>query len=272
MYPSDDHVHSNHSFDGKDSIVTLAHRARDIGLKRLCLTEHIEPHHPNPDCDVPPQFGQWLAQIDQVRELVPEVCLCAGLEIGDNAPFRAEIGQTLCALPLDFRLLSLHLVDGLDPYEPAFFEGRGRQRAYRRYVEVQLESVLHFEDYDALAHLGYCGKFAPFAPEECPLRYQDAPDHLDAILRSLAHSGRALEINTSGLKRTDSTIPDLSILRRFKELGGEFVTLGSDAHQAADLCYRFGDGARLALDAGLRWGVYFMQRERCPYALEETHV
>lgn len=271
MYFSDDHVHSTYSFDGNDSVEAIARRAQEIGLQEVCLTEHIEPHHPDPACDMPPVFEAWLGEIDRVQALIPEVKLRRGIEIGDNAPFREEIYATLRALPLDYHLLSLHLVDNLDPYDhKAFFAGRGRDEAYRRYVEVQLESVLHFTDYDALAHLGYCGKFAPFSREECPLRWRDAPDHLDVLLRTMAEQGKALEINTSGLKRTDSPIPGWDILRRFRELGGEFVTLGSDAHRAEDLTYCFGEALRIAIYAGFRWGVVFEQRQRKPYALEES--
>lgn len=271
MFYSDDHMHSTFSFDGNDTIETMARRAKEIGLKEMCLTEHIEPHHPDPVCHAMPDFDAWLVEIDRVQALVPEVKIRRGIEIGDNAPYREEIYDTLHALPLDFHLLSLHLVDGLDPYEQeAYFAGRGRDAAYLRYVEVMLESVMHFNDYDALAHLGYCGKFAPFPREECPLRWRDAPDHLDMMLRIMAEQGKALEVNASGLRCTDSPIPGWDILRRFRELGGEFVTIGSDAHMASDLTFHFDEAIRIAIYAGFRWGAVFHQRQRKTYALEES--
>ncbi len=268
MLRADYHVHSNHSFDGKDSIEALCQAAVLENVTEFCLTEHIEPHHPNAQCDIPPVYANWFRDLAAARERFPGLTLRAGLEIGDNAPFREEIYATLDALPLDFRLLSMHLVDGLDPYDAVYFEGRSQEEAYRRYVEAKLESVLHFQDYDAVAHLGYCGKFAPYPPETRPLRWHHAPDHLDMLLRAIAQNGRALEINTSGLKQTDSPIPGWDILRRFAELGGEFVTLASDAHSGAFIGFRLEDARRIALSAGLRWGVTFDRRRAIPYTLE----
>ncbi len=268
MLKADCHLHSLHSFDSKSTLDEICHSAMQQGVSELCLTEHIEPHHPNTACDVPPVFADWLADIERARAAYPKVKLLAGIEIGDNAPFRQEIYATLDALPLDFRLLSLHLVDGLDPYDTNFFEGRTQKAAYARYAEVKLEGVMHFADYDAVAHLGYCGKFAPFEKEECALRWHHAPDHLDLLLRHIAQNGRALEINTSGLRRIGSTIPGWDILRRYAELGGEFVTLGSDAHTPDLVGYEFDEAARIALSAGLRWGVRYVARKAIPYPLE----
>lgn len=266
MLWADYHVHSEHSPDSTAELELICDAALAKDVREFCLTDHLDPGHPT--CDQPPAFDRWLADIAQCRQQYPALTIRTGLEIGDNLLVREGILQTLAGLPLDFRLLSLHLVDGLDPYDSVYFEGRTQEEAYRRYVEVKLESVLHFPDYDALAHLGYCGKFAPFAPEERPLRWHHAPDHLDMILRYLAQNGKALEINTSGLKNSDSTIPGHDILRRFAELGGEFVTLGGDAHSPEFVAYRFEDARRIALTCGLKWGVTFEKHQPIPYALE----
>lgn len=264
---ADYHVHSEHSPDSTAELELICDAALAKDVREFCVTDHIDPGHPT--CDQPPVFNAWLADIARCREEYPGLVIRTGLEIGDNAALREDILRMIDPLPLDFRLLSLHLVDGLDPYDSAFFEGRTQEEAYRRYVEVKLESVLHFSDYDAVAHLGYCGKFAPYPPAVRALRWRHAPDHIDMLLRFLAQNGKALEINTSGLKQTDSPIPGWDILRRFAELGGEFVTLGSDAHAPEYLAYRFDDARRIAVSAGLKWGVTFKNRKPTPYKLEE---
>jgi len=269
MLMADCHVHSRHSFDSTSTLDEICTAALAAGISEVCLTEHIEPYHPHAHCDVPPVYGDWLADIARAQAAFPGIRLLAGIEIGDNPPYRQGIYHTLDALPLDFRLLSLHLVENVDPYDAAFFEGRTRREAYASYTEAKLESVLHFDDYDAVAHLGFCGKFAPYPPQERPLRWRDAPDHIDLLLRHIARHGRALEINTSGLRKMDSTIPGWDILRRFAELGGEFVTLGSDAHTPDSVGHRFDDARRAAVSAGIRWGVRYAARKPEPYALGE---
>ena len=268
MLRADYHVHSNYSFDGKADVAEQCAAAVRENVAELCFTEHVDLHHPTPICRTLPDFPAWLDHLAQARKRFPSLVVRTGLEVGDNAPHRAEIQALVKTLPLDFCLLSLHLVDDVDCYEPAFFAEQSQATLYRRYAELKLESALHFEEYDAIAHLGYCGKFAPYPPEERPLRWRHAPDHIDALLAHIAHTGRALEINTSGLKQMSVAIPGPDILRRFAELGGEFVVLGSDAHAPEFVGYRLEEAREMALEAGIRWGVTYVAHEPTPYALE----
>ena len=94
------------------------------------------------------------------------------------------------------------------------------------------------------------------------------PDVVDAILKKLAQDGKALEINTSGLKNGGSApIPGPDIVRRFIELGGEFVMLGSDAHYAEYVGYEFDRARRMALECGAKYTLSFEQRHGTPIAL-----
>lgn len=261
----DYHLHSTHSMDGRQSLEDICLQAMALGLEEICITDHIEPHHPDPGVDKPPEFPVWLAEIAAVREKFPKLVIRQGIEIGDNAPYREEIRAVLDTLPLDFRLLSLHLVDNMDPYMPRYFEGKTQEQAYRRYVEQRMESILHFHDYDAIAHLGYVGKFAPFPPEIRPLRYHHAPDHMDVLLKHLAENGKALEINASGLRQTDSPIPGADIIKRFLELGGELFTFGSDAHQADHIYQHVEKAKKIAKSCGARWQASYQKRKCIPW-------
>lgn len=263
----DYHLHSTHSMDGRQSLEEIAQRALALGIDEICVTEHIEPHHPTPGVDKPPIFSEWLREVQKVREKYPGLILRQGIEIGDNAPYRGEIIATLDALPLDFRLLSLHLVDNVDPYEAVYFEGKTQAEAYRLYVQRRLESVKNFPDYDAIAHLGYVCKFAPYPPQVRPMRYAHAPEELDALLRHLARAGKALEINASGLRETDSPLPGADIIRRFLELGGEFFTFGSDAHQPDHIYLHVERAKDIARSCGARWQASFERRRMKVYPI-----
>ncbi len=263
----DYHLHSRHSMDGRQTVEEICLRAMELGLQEICFTEHIEPHHPDPKSDIPPVYSKWLAEIESMRTKYPELILRQGLEIGDNPPYRNEILQTLQSLPLDFHLLSLHLVDNVDPFEPVFFEGKSKEAAYRRYVECRAESVLSFPDYDSIAHLGYVCKFAPYPPTERPLRYCHAPDEFDAIFKHLAQNGKAMEINTSGLRATDSPIPGADLIKRYLELGGEFFTFGSDAHAPDQLYSHVEKAKEIARTCGAKWQVSFVKRKMQVWAI-----
>ncbi len=134
-------------------------------------------------------------------------------------------------LPLDFHLLSLHMVNGIDPWEKdKYFPGKTRTQAYREYAEAKAASILLWDDFDSIAHIGYVSRYSPYTGDEKPLYYRDAPDAFDSIFRHIIDHGKCLEVNTCASAGTDNNLPHVTLIRRYIELGGENFTFGSDAH------------------------------------------
>lgn len=263
MYRVDYHLHTRHSMDCQMPLDTLCEAALAANLQEICITDHTEFGHPDPTSDIPPDADAWNADIDRARDRYPSLVIRRGIEIGDNPLCRDRIVAWHNALGLDFHLLSLHLIDNADPYFPDFFDHREQGPFYRRYVESKLESVAAWnpKDYDAMAHLGYCAKFAPY-PLACrPLRYEHASDAFDAIFDILAQEGKALEINVSGRKTMDECIPDKQLLTRFRERGGELVTVGSDAHLPEYVGKWLDDARALGRACGFRHLATYAGRE-----------
>lgn len=230
----DYHLHTLHSMDGLQTMQELCESMLAKGVQEICLTEHIEPGHPDPSVDIPPVWDVWFNEIRQMRVMFPTLTIRAGVEIGDNPPIHDEIVKMLAPLPLDFHLLSLHLVDGVDPYEQdKYFAGKTHAQAYREYAEAKARSILMWDDFDSIAHIGYAAKYGPYVGDDRPLRYEDAPDAFDAIFRHIIDHGKCLEINTSGYKSTGDCIPHTSLIRRYIEMGGENFTFGSDSHDVS---------------------------------------
>lgn len=227
----DYHLHTFHSMDGRQSVEDLCRTMVERGVEEICLTEHIEPGHPEEGMDLPPNWPVYMEEIHHMREKYPQLTIRAGVEIGDNPLLRDQIKSDLDKLPLDFRLLSLHLVNGIDPYDKKkYFAGKNRNQAYREYAEAKAESILAWTDFDSIAHIGYAAKFSAFTGPEQALVYGDAPDVFDTILRHVIDLGKCLEVNTSGFASTGDTFAHSSIIRRYIELGGENFTFGSDSH------------------------------------------
>lgn len=256
----DYHLHTNHSMDGKQSVDALCKRAVALGLEEIGITDHIDPGHPSPGVDVTPVFDVWHKEIGLAKEAYPGLTIRVGLEIGDNMACRQQIYDIVDGQPLDFRLFSLHLIDGCDPYDDVYFGGKTQAQAYRQYVERRVESVTTFRDYDAIAHLGYVCKFAPYPRETRPIQYHHAPDAFDAIFKYLAQEGKALEINTSGLVNTDEPIPGPGIVKRYLELGGEFFTFGSDAHYEERVGIYLDKCREMVRSLGGKWQAGFHNR------------
>ena len=267
MRKMDYHLHTLHSMDGKQSMDELCSTMVSLGVDEICLTEHIEPGHPEPGADIPPIWDLWLNDIREARIKYPMLTIRAGVEIGDNPGYEQQIENMLQPLNLDFRLLSLHLVNGRDCWFPGYYDGRTRDECYREYAEAKAESVMRWKDFDSVSHIGYVAKFAPNQGPERPLRYEDAPDAFDTMFRYIIENDKCIEINTSGYNTTGDTLPHSTLIKRYIELGGTTFTFGSDSH-ATDRDYADIERAKEAVRAmGGKYQASFCRREKTLWKL-----
>lgn len=236
----DYHLHSSFSGDGKDAIEGICASALEKGLTHIAITDHHDIGNPKYEMA---DLAGYVAEIDKCRELFPGLNVAHGMEMD----YRAETWECMKGIPeklgLDFALLSLHFVDGIDPYLPEYFEGRSQREGYAYYLESLARMIRVTQGPWVLSHLTYVAKFARF--DKTVLQYEDYKDELDEVLRLAVGKGYGLEVNASGIKNNAGLLPGVDILRRYRELGGEIVTVGSDAHAAADV----GRWVREALDA-----------------------
>ena len=225
----DFHMHTRVSFDGHDTGLAMALAAKARGLKEICFTDHL-------DYDPLGKMGvlafdteRYNAEYDDLE--VPGLVIRRGMEFGMTADNREQFRLDLQRRPFDFVLGSIHFVDDLDVYFQEYWDGKTVFQAERRYLEETLRCVELQDDFDVLAHLTYIGKTHAHPAPRC-VPYEDHREIVDEILRVLAAKGKGLEINTSGVDRCGGFLPTEDYFRRFKELGGEIVTIGSDAHRA----------------------------------------
>lgn len=264
----DYHLHTLHSMDGRQTMEELCESMVRQGVQEICLTEHIEPGHPEEGMDIPPIWDVWFQEIETMRYRYPTLTIRAGVEIGDNPLLRPQIKKGLDEWPFDFRLLSLHLVNGVDYYHiDQYFSGKTRAQAYREYAEAKAESIMNWTEFDSVAHIGYAAKYSAYTGQERPLRYEDAPDAFDAMIRHIIRLDKCLEINTSGYSVMDDALPHTSIVKRYIELGGECFTFGSDSHNV-DRNYQDVERAKEHVRSlGGKYQASFCQRKRTLYRI-----
>lgn len=225
----DFHTHSQVSFDGHDPASAMVEAAVAAGLKELCFTDHIDYDPLAEEQTMLFDTRIYNAAYDHLSH--PALKIRRGMEFGMTPDNMQTFRKDLQRRPFDFVLGSVHFVDDLDVYFQPYWEGKTVLQAERRYLECTLECVKNHTDFDVLAHLTYISK-CRCHPAPRPVPYGDHQELLDEILRVLAQKGKGLEMNTSGVDRCGDYLPYAPYFRRFKELGGEIVTIGSDAHNA----------------------------------------
>ena len=225
----DYHMHSRVSFDGHCTGLEMAQAAVKAGLKEICFTDHL-------DYDPLEQMGVMAFDTQAYNEEydnleVPGLLIRRGMEFGMTVDNREQFKKDLARRHFDFVLGSIHFVDDLDVYFKPYWQDKTIFQAERRYLEATLESLKVHDDFDVLAHLTYIGK-ARHHHAHRPVNFNDHRELIEEILKILVAKGKGMEMNTSGVDVCGDFLPGIEYFKRFKELGGEIVTVGTDSHKA----------------------------------------
>ena len=274
MITADLHTHTSFSTDCDTPMEDLINEAIRRNLKVLCFTEHMDkdyPVYPDRDPNLYPEFwldtDAYLLGFNKLREKYEnKIRLLFGVEVGLQPHLAEWLAGYVNQYPFDFVIGSEHNPGNVDPYYPAYFEGRSEEEAYSQYFEETLVNLKLFSDFDALGHMDYVVRYGPNKNRN--YSYRKYSDLIDPILRFIIDKGIALEINGKGyLSGLGAPNPCKEIILRYKEMGGELITIGSDAHTTKDLCYGFTQIEELLLECGFKYHVVYIQREAAAYPL-----
>ena len=226
----DYHLHSSVSFDSTASAAEMAERAKQLGLREICFTDHYDFH--SDPLQKPNLFKVEAYGAAYDTLLTAGLVIRKGVEFGMTTWNTGELQALLAQREFDFVIGSVHFVDGYDPYEKEYWLDKSLEHAFGRYLEHTLDCVNVHSNFDVLGHLNYICK-SEYNPSHEPLFYKNYREICDEIMKVLIKKGKGMEINTSGVDRAGVFLPDAEFLKRYKELGGEIITVGSDAHNAA---------------------------------------
>ncbi|MCI8551494.1 MAG: PHP domain-containing protein [Lawsonibacter sp.] len=267
MYLVDYHTHTCCSPDSEAPLADMAETACRVGLTELCTTDHYDLLLED---GTPWERWDWSPVLEQYRAAAPAVPpgfrLLLGLELGGAHLDPGKAQGILDGAPLDFIIGSVHNLDpsagGIDFYHVPYPTREAAATALDDYF-ASLLALAPLPCYDALGHIIY------------PLRYINGraghtitlepwADQLDALLRTVVETGRAIEVNTCRGREVENW---RSILKRYRELGGELVTTGSDAHRPEDVGKGLEQAADLLRETGFRYLTLYRQRQPEPIKL-----
>lgn len=267
MIQADYHLHSNFSGDGLFTMESMVERGIQLGLKKMCMTEHMDYFYKDETGNLSDEF---ILDTDSYRqklfELKEKYCnqieLLFGIELGLHPAAASKNQMLISSYLFDFVIGSSHMCHDSDPYFPAFYENRTDEEAYREYFLSIAENVNSFSDFDVFGHLDYVVRYGKTKNRN--YHYKDYQDIIDSLLRYFIDSGKGIECNTGGLNpkyQLGTTNPCPEIINRYKELGGEIITIGSDAHRPEHMCYGFDTAAEILKSCGFRYYTVFKNRK-----------
>ncbi len=173
------------------------------------------------------------------------------MELGEPHWFPDETAAIIAAGPLDIVLGSVHCIKvGGEVVDASQFnerEGVDVAEATREYFREVLAMVEGGQVFETLAHLDYPKRYWP----EGAAGYQekDYESEIRAVLQAAARTGHVLEVNTT---RGDRLCPDLTVVRWWREVGGQAVQYGSDAHSPDKIAAGFQVATQMVESAGFK--------------------
>lgn len=261
---SDCHLHSSFSGDSDTPMEEMILQGISQGLETMCFTEHNDFAYPDYPSFPGDMFllntDSYLYDLARLKEkYAGKIRLLFGAELGLQPEVMRQNAIFARSHEFDFIIGSSHICHGKDPYYPDFFDGRNDEQAYREYFESILENIKKFSNFDVYGHLDYVVRYG--RTKDTSYSCETYSDIIDEILKLLLDKGKGIELNTGGIKSGMRDFhPCMGILKRYRELGGEIITVGSDSHDAKNIAAHFDRAAAVLKECGFNYYCIFEKR------------
>lgn len=242
----------------------MIERGIALGLTHMCFTEHMDMDYVYVKEEETGLFeldtDAYFHRLISLKEkYAGRIRILFGVELGVQPHICGQLDGYVKAYGFDFIIASSHTCHRKDPYYPCFYENRTQEQAYREYFVSILENLEEFSGFDVYGHLDYVVRYGP--EKDRNYSYAQYQDILDRILLMLIDGGKGLEINTGGISYGLRELnPCTDVLRRYRELGCDIITVGSDAHTPERIADGFSRAAQILLSCGFRYYTVFEKR------------
>ncbi len=256
----DYHTHTTFSTDGYSSMEEMVSAAVAAGVSQIAITDHYDPDYPEAGWGDELLFPEYHRQMETTaKKFEGRTKLVKGLEVGiQHGDTFEKCRQTVKGYDYDFIIGSFHCAEGFELSCGGFFNNRSVEEGTKAFYKYVYDCLSVYKDYDVLGHINVIDRYGAYIPA-----YDDLMDIIAEILKLIIADGKGIEINTSSFRygMGDYTTPSHEILSLYHEIGGEIITVGSDAHSARHV----GDGIPWAYEklksVGFRYVTAFSQRK-----------
>lgn len=254
---NDYHVHTDFSDDSDAAMGSMIESAISLGAERIAITDHYDPDYPDPAFPFIIDFEKYHeALITAGEKYKDKIKVIKGIEAGIMKTTIEKCRKAVHAFSYDFVIGSFHCFDGIDLCS-ADYEAIGQKNIMPRFYSNMYECLKEYKCYDVLGHFNVIDRYIPYEAD-----YSESMGLIEDILRMIISDGKGIEINTSSFRYSMGarTTPSSEILRMYKNLGGEILTIGSDAHRPQDIADHFSYAEKMAADAGFGYLTVFENR------------
>ena len=271
MIQADMHRHTWFSTDSEACPRDMADEAVRKGLKTICFTDHFDKDDLEWGEEGIFDVDAYFVEMQKLQEeYAGKLNIRIGIELGLRTYLKDYYEELTKKYPFDFVIGSVHNVpykkdaEGnilyTDPAAEKLFTDRTDKEAYRLMMETTLENVRTSDCFQTLGHLDYVVRYGKSREKE--YSYTDYADIIDEILKLLIEKEKGLEVNSAGLKYgLPFAHPHPDVLKRYRELGGEIITIGADAHKPEHIAYDFAKAEEILKSCGFKYYTEFFEQK-----------
>ena len=271
MIQADMHMHTWFSTDSEACPCDMADEAVRKGLKTICFTDHFNKDDLEWGEEGIFDVDAYFVEMQKLQEeYAGKLNIRIGIELGLRTYLKDYYEELTKKYPFDFVIGSVHNVpykkdaEGnilyTDPAAEKLFTDRTDKEAYRLMMETTLENVRTSDCFQTLGHLDYVVRYGKSREKE--YSYTDYADIIDEILKLLIEKEKGLEVNSAGLKYgLPFAHPHPDVLKRYRELGGEIITIGADAHKPEHIAYDFAKAEEILKSCGFKYYTEFFEQK-----------
>ena len=264
-------MHTWFSTDSEACPCDMADEAVRKGLKTICFTDHFDKDDLEWGEEGIFDVDAYFVEMQKLQEeYAGKLNIRIGIELGLRTYLKDYYEELTKKYPFDFVIGSVHNVpykkgvEGnilyTDPAAEKLFTDRTDKEAYRLMMETTLENVRTSECFQTLGHLDYVVRYGKSREKE--YSYTDYADIIDEILKLLIEKEKGLEVNSAGLKYgLPFAHPHPDVLKRYRELGGEIITIGADAHKPEHIAYDFAKAEEILKSCGFKYYTEFFEQK-----------
>lgn len=258
---ADYHIHTFFSGDSNASPDTIVQTAIEKGLCSICITDHLDFDYIEDGIRFELDNDKYFNYLLELKnKYIDKLDIRIGIETGLEPGKAKRLYDFINRHDYDFVIGSSHLINGIDPYYPEYFYNKTDYQAFMEYFESILTNLKSCRNFDVYGHLDYVVRYSPNKDKNYIL--SDYSSVIDEILINLITNGKGIEINTSGFRSgLSNPNPRLEIIKRYHKLGGEIITLGSDAHYPKHIAYNFDKALEILKVCGFKYYTQFKNRK-----------
>lgn len=239
MITADYHLHSAFSVDCREPMYNVVASAIEKNLTEIVFTDHFETYFPDEPLENVIDYNEYKWHLAELRKHFGEkITILLGSEINLELEKKDEINHIIQKYDFDYIIGSIHNIDFQDVARRSFYEGLSMDEYHEKYFQGMLRAVNAGFNYSTLGHVDLVARYGPYPNNRINIKKQ--MQYLEPILKKVIEDGKGIELNTSGLRYGVGDVhPSQYIIALYKQLGGEIITVGSDAHFAEHVAENF---------------------------------